>query len=318
VTEAPAVSVLVCAYRHERFVEQALDSVAAQTFQDFELIITDDCSPDGTAERIAGWLARTGHPARFFRNQRNLGICKVRNRALSMARGAYLCSLAGDDWYERDRLARQCGFFSTVPTDVGFIYSDVRIWGPDGAVGSSSYLDRYLGAGVIPPEDGAFEQLLRGNFVPAPGVMIRRAALEATGGYDESLAYEDYDMWLRLAHRYAVRHLPGIVANYRELGTGMMRSPEWRPRMVRSTIALLSRWLGGEPAHDAILARRIREECLALARADRPAARKVFRQIRAIPPRLRWRAVELALALPGSTHVLHSLVQALRLRIPPR
>jgi cellulose synthase/poly-beta-1,6-N-acetylglucosamine synthase-like glycosyltransferase len=295
-------------------VEQALDSVAGQTFGDFELIITDDCSPDGTAERITGWLSRTGFPARFLRNEKNLGICRVRNQALSMARGTYLCSLAGDDWYEPDRLVRQCGFFSILAAEVGFIYSDVRICGPDGAGVTPSYLARYLGAGVTPPEGIVFERLLQGNFVPAPGVMIRRAALEAAGGYDESLAYEDYDMWLKLAHRYPVRHLPGIVANYRELDTGMMLSPEWQPKVMRSTIEILSRWLGNEPAHEAVLARRIREASLALSRDDRPAARKFLRQIRAIPPRLRWRAVELALAVPGSTYVLPSLAQGLRLR----
>jgi glycosyltransferase involved in cell wall biosynthesis len=317
VTKAVAVSVLVCAYRHERYVEQALDSVAGQTFQDFELIITDDCSPDGTADRIAGWLARTGHPARFLRNEQNLGICKVRNRALSLARGTYVCSLAGDDWYEPDRLARQCEFFASLPDDVGFIYSDVRIWGPDQETSSASYLERYHGAGLAPPEAGAFERLLRGNFIPAPGVMIRREALQAIGGYDESLAYEDYDMWLRLSHRYPVRHLPGIVSNYRELASGMMRSSEWRSRMIGSTIKLLSRWLGDEPAHDPILARRIREECLALACADRPAARKVLRRIRTIPPRRRWRAMELAMAVPGLPRVLRALAEAWR-RVPPR
>lgn len=308
-TTTPAVSVLLSAYRHEAYVEQALDSVADQSFRDFELIITDDCSPDGTVERISCWLAGTGYPARFIRNHRNLGICKVRNQALSFARGRYVCSLAADDWYEPDRLARQCEFFASLPADVGFVYSDVSVCWPDGTVSDETLLGRLFGAEVSPPEGDLFELLLQGNFVPAPGVMIRRAALDAVGGFDESLDYEDYDMWLRLARRYLVRYLPGVVANYRELRTGMVRSPEWRPAMRRSTVQLLSRWLGIEPAHDVVLARTIRAECISLASSDRPAARETLRLLRAIPPRRRWRIVEIALALPGFAPVLRFFAQ---------
>jgi len=314
----PAVSVLLAAYRHERYVEQALDSVAAQTFQDFELIVIDDGSPDGTAERISGWLARTGYPARFIRNERNLGVCKVRNQMLSLARGTYVCWLAADDWYERDRLARQHRFFSALPAEVGFIYSDVNLCWPDGRVGELTLLARSLGAGVTPPEGEVFERLLRGNFVPAPGVMIRRAALERVGGYDESLSYDDYDMWLRLAHRYSVRYLPGVVANYRELSTGMSRSREWRPAMLRSTIELLLRWNGISPGSDVVLAGTIREECLELACFDRPGAREFLRVVRTVPPRRRWRGIEIALAVPGSPRVIHWLAQVWWHRVRPR
>ena len=71
---APAVSVLVTTYRHAPFVEEALDSLLAQTSRDFETIITDDASGDGTAEVVQHWLERTGFPARFIRNETNRGL----------------------------------------------------------------------------------------------------------------------------------------------------------------------------------------------------------------------------------------------------
>ena len=78
----PAVSQIVFTYNHERFVEQCLDSVAAQTFDDFELIIIDDCSTDRTVERIESWLSESPLEARLVVNERNLGICATRNIAL--------------------------------------------------------------------------------------------------------------------------------------------------------------------------------------------------------------------------------------------
>ena len=315
-TSRPAVSVLLTSYRHEPYVEQALDSVAAQTFQDLELIVTDDCSPDGTAERIRGWLARTGYKARFIHNTRNIGICAVRNRALAMARGIYVCGLAGDDWYEPDRLERQHGFFSSLPEDVAFIYSDVKLVDPVGALWKPSFLQHCLGPGVTPPEAGIFERLLRGNFLPAVGVMIRRSALDSVGGYDESLAYEDYDMWLRLSHAYAVRFFPGVVANYRVLPTGMWNSQAWAPKLASSTLRLLSRWVGVEPTHDAWLTRNLLSMSLRVAQFDLPAAREALRSIPAGPTTRTLRMLANVLAIPGIPRLLNLLLRArARLRL---
>ena len=79
----PRVSVLVTSYNQARYVEQALDSLRQQTSPDFEVIITDDASTDGSADVIDGWLARTGYPAQFIRNPVNRGICANRNTALA-------------------------------------------------------------------------------------------------------------------------------------------------------------------------------------------------------------------------------------------
>jgi GT2 family glycosyltransferase len=315
-TSRPAVSVLLTTYRHEAYVEQALDSVAAQTFQDLELIITDDCSQDGTAERIRGWLARTGYTARFIHNTRNMGICAVRNQALALARGTYVCGLAGDDWYEPDRLERQHGFFSSLPEDVAFVYSDVRMLDPVDAVLEPSFLQHYLGPGVAPPEAAIFERLLRGNFLPGLGVMIRRSALDSIGGYDESLAYEDYDMWLRLAHAYAVRFFPGVVANYRVLPTSMSHSEAWKQKLATSTLSILSRWVGVEPSQDAWLARNLLSQSLQVAQFDLPAAREALRPIPALPTTRTLRMLATVLAIPGTPRLLNLLSRArIRMRV---
>jgi glycosyltransferase involved in cell wall biosynthesis len=100
------VSVFVTCYNQARYVEQALDSLLHQTSPDFEVIITDDASTDGSADIIEAWLARTGYPAQFIRNRINRGICANRNTALARSSGPFVCSLSGDDCYEQDRIER--------------------------------------------------------------------------------------------------------------------------------------------------------------------------------------------------------------------
>ena len=92
---APLVSVLVTTYNHAQYLEEALELAASPDLQDFEVIITDDASTDGSADVIAAWLARTGYPAQFIRNPDNRGICANRNAALARASGSFVCSLSG-------------------------------------------------------------------------------------------------------------------------------------------------------------------------------------------------------------------------------
>jgi glycosyltransferase involved in cell wall biosynthesis len=254
--EHPTISIFLTTYNHERFVEQALDSVLTQTYQDFELIITDDCSLDGSQARIRSWLDRTGFPARFVANDHNVGIAVVRNRDLAMAAGEFVCSLAGDDFYEPDRLARQYAAFCEFGPEVAAVYSDERVVDVDGLEVSPSYLLR-RGVTMPPPEGEIRDLLLSGNFLPAPAVMVRRSALDAVGPYDESLVSEDYDMWLRLADRYQFRFVPGALVNYRILSSSLSRAPSRRAEMAEANFAILLKWCRRSPATDALVAYRL-------------------------------------------------------------
>jgi glycosyltransferase involved in cell wall biosynthesis len=237
----PKVSVLVTTYNHAPFVREALDSLTAQSFRDFEVIITDDASSDGTPDLIQAWLEETGSPARFIRNLVNRGICANRNTALSFASGEFLCSLSGDDAYEPERIARQLECFDHQLPDVAVVYSDMRMIDALGRDLDISFLDYLLGEEPA-PENRVFDRLLRRCFMPAPAAMIRRACLNVVGPYDETLSYEDYDMWLRLSAHFRFRFLPGYVVRYRILPTSMSHSSRFRRSILESTVRLLQRW----------------------------------------------------------------------------
>ena len=239
---APLVSVLVTSYNHARYVEEALDSLRHQTSGEFEVIITDDASTDGSADVIAAWLARTGYPAQLIRNPVNRGICANRNAALARASGAFVCSLSGDDSYEPDRIGRQLECFLKQPERVAAVYSDMLVVDADGKPKARSFLTRTLN-GAPPPQGELFSCILAGNFLPAPAVMVRRSAIDAVGGYDESLVYEDLDMWLRLSFRFGFVYLPGLLVRYRMHANSMSSSRSIRPRLHRSYSRILAKWI---------------------------------------------------------------------------
>ncbi len=300
---SPAVSVLVITRNHAPFIEQALESVERQTAHDFEVVVIDDCSTDGTTESVRRWKARTRRNAHVIVNPRSRGMCENRNQFLRAARGEWIASLSGDDYYEPDRIDRQLQFFRTLPDSVGAIFGQVRVVSEAGReVGV--WFDHWPNV----PDGRIFDRLILDNFVSATTVMIRRSAVDAVGGYDESLFYEDYDMFLRLADRYEFRYLPGIVSNYRLFSGSASRAPQYLASMSESTARLLLKWHGQGRPWDSVIERRARFHAWRAFGADPSVGRATLRAIRDRRPSLVNR-VSAGLATTPGVHRLVSQAQ---------
>jgi cellulose synthase/poly-beta-1,6-N-acetylglucosamine synthase-like glycosyltransferase len=208
------VTVLVLCYNHERFVENCLESIRAQTFQDFQLIVCDDASKDHSASIAETWLARHRADALFIRNRTNQGVCRTLNNALTMSRGRFISMIAADDMWEPGKIERQLTCLESEGDEVAMVYSDASLMNLDGRPLPGKFIAKYR-PDFDPPSGDIFNVLAAGNFIPAMSTMIRTQALHAVGGYDEELAYEDYDMWLRLAARYDIMFVEGLLARYR-------------------------------------------------------------------------------------------------------
>jgi glycosyltransferase involved in cell wall biosynthesis len=301
---APLVSVLVTTYNHARYVEEALDSLRRQTSRDFEVIITDDASTDGSAEVIAAWLARTGYPAQFIRNPDSRGVCANRNAALARTSGSFVCSLSGDDCYEPDRIERQLACFLAQPDSVAAVYSDMSVIDAEGRPHRRSRLDELLD-GAAPPQGDLFVPIMAGNFLPAPAVMLRRSAIADVGGYDESLFVEDFDMWLRLSFRFRFTYLPGLLVRYRALESSMSRSRSNQPLMNKTRTHVLAKWLNAgldDTRRRVVLNALMRNGAIQLEDRDVAGARETFSIVRAADPRphRRWLARAGMFPAPGA------------------
>jgi glycosyltransferase involved in cell wall biosynthesis len=311
---SPRVSVLVTSYNHARYVEEALDSLRRQTSPDFEVIITDDASTDGCAEVIEAWLARTGYPAQFIRNHENRGICANRNASLARASGSFICSLSGDDCYEPERIERQLEFFLTQPPQVAVVYSDMMIVDSEGRPVGESFLDRLL-EGEQPPQGEIFARILSGNFLPAPAAMVRRSAIDTVGGYDETLSFEDLDMWLRLSFRYQFALLPGSLVRYRKLSSSMSNNPRIQMRMLRSYTKILWKWLDAglcEKLRLLVLDQLLLNGTRQLSLQDSVGARETFMTVVNHDSRPQRRLLARIAMLPGVSRITPGFFQLCR------
>jgi len=222
-SEDRLLTVMAVCYNHARFLTECLDSIRAQTFQDFQLIITDDASTDGSPSLIRGWLSANKVSARFIRHQSNRGLCATLNEALAAVRGKYLAKISADDAWLPDKLERQSQVMESLPACVAVLYGDALQIDEAGRVLPRKFLLEH-GVNGPGPSGNVFKFLLRRNFIPSMTTMIRTACLRDVGGYDESLAYEDWDMWLRLARRYEFEFLPEIFARYRIVNSSLSRT----------------------------------------------------------------------------------------------
>lgn len=190
------VSVIIPSYNKSAYIEATLDSVAAQTYPNIEIIVVDDRSSDESVALIQEWAATHSIPLKLHVHKENQGVCRTLNDGLALARGEYIACLAADDLYLPHKISSHVVLLEEYP-DASFAYGDARVEDPDGTVIHESFTEAKL-HGKFRSGD-VFEALLRENFVVAPTGTIRGSSLDAVGPYDETLSYEDYDMWLRLA-----------------------------------------------------------------------------------------------------------------------
>lgn len=209
----PRVSVVLASYNHERFVGRAIDSVLRQTFQDFEIVVTDDGSADATAEVIRSFTDPRISVRRFAVNRQD----NPRNDCLARATGEFVAILNSDDEFHPEKLARQVAFLDGHP-EVVAVFCKVGLIDEDGA----AFRDRghpYWSA-FDSRNRTRFEWLHRffvdGNCLCHPAALIRRTSLDRAGGYHPLLSVVgDLDLWARLCLEGELHVLDEVLVNMR-------------------------------------------------------------------------------------------------------
>jgi glycosyltransferase involved in cell wall biosynthesis len=218
INSQPKVSVLMPVYNGELYLCEAIDSILNQTFSDFELIIVDDCSKDGSVELIKTY---TDSRIRLIANPVNQGLRFILNQGIRLARAEYIARMDCDDISLPERLAKQVAYLDRHP--------QIAIVGAQ-----SIYIDT---AGKVMDSQNMFWcatepssiRWTAGYECPFvhPLVMYRKQILwDELGGYDENATFaEDYEMWLRLLeHNYQGANLTEVLLKYRVNPASMMNS----------------------------------------------------------------------------------------------
>lgn len=222
-TGQPLVTVIAVCYNHARFVIECLDSIRAQTYPHVQIIIMDDCSGDDSVAAIRDWIKCNGIECNFIVHEQNQGVCRTFNEALDLAKGKYISIIATDDSWLPDKLSRQVALMENVPDNVGIVYSDAYQMNEHGQRLPEMFIAAHRPFETM-PEGDLRECLVVSNFIPAMTTLIRRAVYDCVGRYDERLAYEDWDFWLRAACHFHFIYSSHPSANYRILETSMMRT----------------------------------------------------------------------------------------------
>lgn len=195
----------MCVHNGERFLAEAIDSILRQTMSDFEFVIVDDGSTDGTGEILRQYEA-TDERVRVVTRPHE-GVAAALNFGSGLARGKYMARMDADDVAFPKRLEVQVAFLERCP--------EVAVVG--GALEVVDDQGRTTHVKVNPQVDAEIkERLLHEDCIAHPSVMLRTDVLRAAGGYRTTFAHaEDYDLWLRLAETCRFANLPDVLVRYR-------------------------------------------------------------------------------------------------------
>jgi glycosyltransferase involved in cell wall biosynthesis len=199
------LSVIIASYNHEKYIEKTLKSIEEQTFQDFEIIIIDDGSPDGTVE-----AAKRANTRAKIIVQENQGVDAARNRGIEMAQGQYMCFIDSDDLEIPDRFERQVKMLDSDP-ETGLVFADVLIIDSNDKV-----LNKMSEVYPVLPGDVAVNIIKHYCFIPFATVMVRRDIFLHTGLFNAYRQAMGHTKWIEIAHLSKVAYDSKPLACWRK------------------------------------------------------------------------------------------------------
>jgi glycosyltransferase involved in cell wall biosynthesis len=243
----PDVSVIIPAYNTSPYIAATIQSVLAQTYSSYEVIVVNDGSPDTPA------MERALAPFRdriVYLVQETRGVSAARNAALRVARGRYVALLDSDDAWEPDYLAVQVAALEADPT-LALVYPNALIVGDHPHAGRT-YMDICPSSGPV-----TFQAVLTQRCQVFVSALIRRTAIERVGGFDPELrSVEDFDLWLRLlAVGERIGYHDRVLVRFQKRRGSLSSDPVW---MAEHVLIVLDKLATGRTA-------------LALSAADRQA-----------------------------------------------
>lgn len=214
---SPMISVIMGVYNGERFLREAIDSILGQTYGNFEFIICNDCSTDGSAEILQEYATKDKR-IKLLDNEHNLGLAATLNKCLGEARGTFIARMDSDDRSLPDRFDSQLKWLEKNP-EVCALGCAVEFIDDNGNVFGTRTItsDRYY----------ELSDAVRQSVLVHPSVMMRKESVMAVGGYSSNkltTRAEDYDLWCKLCEKGAViANTNHVLFQYREDESNIVR-----------------------------------------------------------------------------------------------
>jgi hypothetical protein len=256
----PRVSVILNVRNGVATLREAIDSVLAQTFDDWELVAWDDASTDGSAEIIQNYREPR---IRYHLSPQDTSLGRARSDAIRQAQGEWLAFLDQDDVWLPQKLSKQ---IALIEDGVGLIYGRTIRFYPNGRERDYDHAHEYARL----PEGNIFAQLFRQScFIAMSSAVFRRSAIEAIGGIPEPVRIiPDYYLYLAVAHRYQVRAVQEPICRYRMHPSSM--SQVTALEMHQEALWLIDQWSDSLDAATLQLCRRHHQTEIALCEMRNP------------------------------------------------
>ena len=276
----PKVSVMIVTYNQRHLIQETVESVLSQNYENFEIVIADDASTDGAQDLLRDYAEKFPDKFILVLNERNLGITGNCNAALNACTGELISVLGGDDVFLPGKISEQVKIFVKNP-DVSISYHAVEVF--QHQTGKTLYVtNQHAGDDILNIQD----MLVKLGIPGGSSMMHRRSAVPA-GGYDERLpTVSDWLFMLELAMRGSIKKLDGVYARYRKHGKGASdRTLELLDESIRNVDIFMekypkqldlipfccqakARYIAGEAFRqlksNRILAKKLLEKCIAL------------------------------------------------------
>ncbi|KJJ85079.1 family 2 glycosyl transferase [Candidatus Omnitrophus magneticus] len=193
----PSFSVIIPTYNRKNFIEKCVNSVISQSYDDFEIIIIDDNSTDGTNDLIKN-IKDTR--LQYLYNDKNMGVSKSRNLGIRLAKKEFIAFLDSDDWWDPKKLETTVKFINQFP-DIKIFHTE-EIWFKNGRVLPQKKKHKK-------PDGFVYPNALELCCISISTAVIHNSIFHTIGNFDETLpACEDYDFWLRLTNKFNIKLIP--------------------------------------------------------------------------------------------------------------
>ncbi|WP_258103697.1 glycosyltransferase [Marinoscillum sp. MHG1-6] len=239
----PLVSVICLSHNHKPFVQEAINSVFNQSYQNIELIVVDDASSDGTQAEIAKSIA--GKKVKFLALDKNLGNCRAFNLGFAQSTGDFIIDLAADDVLLPQRIEVGVADFLHYAEGSGVHFSDAFLIDAGGQITGTHYnRDAEGRINEHVPDGDVYKMLIKKYFICPPTMMVKRQVLKSLNGYDENLHYEDFDFWIRSSrnYKYIFNHAPLVKKRILKSGLGNEQT-KWRNKHGETTLRVCNKIL---------------------------------------------------------------------------
>ena len=205
------VSILLLGWNHEKYIEQCIKSIIAQTYENIEVLFLDNNSSDETYN-IGLYFLKDFSNFRAFRNQENKSIAKNFNFLLKASQGKYIIPLSTDDWLEHNFIEEKVTYYEAHPS-IGMLYNGGYIYYDDQKKLVEAKSTNFKRGKI-------FKDLFhQENILFFIGIFYKRTVLEELGGWDENLLIEDLDLFIRISMKYEIDYIPKPLATYRKINT---------------------------------------------------------------------------------------------------